>query len=556
MGDKRHHELRVILAGLVSLVACVAAPAAAALGPDAPGPLASLSRPLPAAPPAASSLAASVQDPSPSRGLSPPDPDLASPYFGARYYGSKIGRFTTGDPVYTWRDNLVDPQRWIRYAYARDNPLRYVDPNGQQAAEAIRQLGQQAQGFPDQRVVAIGGALIIVAANIDKVGDIGQAIIESGAFSGSQPLYPGVDIGLDQKMAGISFSKNQGGDKGSTLSPGPYAGDSIPARGPQRDFKPGERGDVNQIGGTEGCHTCGKTSPGTKSGNFVGVPDHQPPTGVNRTNAPQRLYPQCIDCSRKQGGEVSAAVRKEKCAQYLNHVSVGSSLTESVHVLLEYLVPPRCPDRLAVARCHLLCDDQAAVRRQAKPSFAVVAFPKRMEEPVFRTRAGVLKDRQSGSMVVPLRSTSFLAKRGGDPDLLRGGSSPARPPRTVTTRTDGQTHCGHGPAFPPRWLRRQSGSLSFRGTSRSGSAGVLTSWLLRTEAALLSYPTGTPRRRSSQQPGGQRASCFRSSTPHTENLASCSGWSLPPSNTYAICAPLMSFLMHQPPTSSTHRAAQ
>jgi RHS repeat-associated protein len=58
------------------------------------------------------------------------DVETGLDYFGARYYGSKIGRFTTVDPVYTWQENLVDPQRWNRYAYARNNPLRYVDPDG------------------------------------------------------------------------------------------------------------------------------------------------------------------------------------------------------------------------------------------------------------------------------------------------------------------------------------------------------------------------------------------------------------------------------------------
>ena len=53
-------------------------------------------------------------------------------YFGARYYGSKVGRFTTTDPVYTWRENLADPQRWNRYAYARNNPLKFVDPDGRE----------------------------------------------------------------------------------------------------------------------------------------------------------------------------------------------------------------------------------------------------------------------------------------------------------------------------------------------------------------------------------------------------------------------------------------
>jgi RHS repeat-associated protein len=51
-------------------------------------------------------------------------------YFGARYYVSRVGRFTTIDPVYTWSENLADPQRWNRYAYGRNNPLRYVDPDG------------------------------------------------------------------------------------------------------------------------------------------------------------------------------------------------------------------------------------------------------------------------------------------------------------------------------------------------------------------------------------------------------------------------------------------
>lgn len=64
------------------------------------------------------------------------DRDTGLDYFGARYYGSKMGRFTTIDPVYTWRENLVDPQRWNRYAYVRNNPLRYVDPDGREIAMA------------------------------------------------------------------------------------------------------------------------------------------------------------------------------------------------------------------------------------------------------------------------------------------------------------------------------------------------------------------------------------------------------------------------------------
>src|SRR5258708_29968558 len=56
------------------------------------------------------------------------DAETGLDYFGARYYASNIGRFTTADPAHTLTDNLVDPQRWNRYAYGRNNPFRFVDP--------------------------------------------------------------------------------------------------------------------------------------------------------------------------------------------------------------------------------------------------------------------------------------------------------------------------------------------------------------------------------------------------------------------------------------------
>lgn len=48
-------------------------------------------------------------------------------YYGARYYDPVIGRFTTQDP---WGGNIRDPQSFNKYSYARNNPLKYVDPNG------------------------------------------------------------------------------------------------------------------------------------------------------------------------------------------------------------------------------------------------------------------------------------------------------------------------------------------------------------------------------------------------------------------------------------------
>lgn len=92
-----------------------------------------------------------------------------------------------------------------------------------------------------------------------------------------------------------------------TFQPGPYAGESIPARSSSQTFNAAERVEINRIGADTGCHTCGVTTPGTKSGNFV--PDHQPVSALNTAGSPQRLFPQCISCSRDQGLAVARQIR-------------------------------------------------------------------------------------------------------------------------------------------------------------------------------------------------------------------------------------------------------
>jgi RHS repeat-associated protein len=51
-------------------------------------------------------------------------------YYGARYYDSDIGRFITRDPLQGEREL---PQTLNRYAYCLNNPLKYIDPTGNQS---------------------------------------------------------------------------------------------------------------------------------------------------------------------------------------------------------------------------------------------------------------------------------------------------------------------------------------------------------------------------------------------------------------------------------------
>ncbi|MEO8682348.1 MAG: RHS repeat-associated core domain-containing protein, partial [Vicinamibacterales bacterium] len=58
------------------------------------------------------------------------DSETGLDYFGARYYRAVSGRFVTVDPVLNIKAALADPQRWNRYAYAANNPQKFIDPDG------------------------------------------------------------------------------------------------------------------------------------------------------------------------------------------------------------------------------------------------------------------------------------------------------------------------------------------------------------------------------------------------------------------------------------------
>ena len=85
------------------------------------------------------------------------DAETGLDYFGARYYSSSQGRFTSPDE---WAGGIVDaysggqvgkpgplpyadiddPQTLNKYVYVRNNPLRYVDPDGHDDVEMVQFL--------------------------------------------------------------------------------------------------------------------------------------------------------------------------------------------------------------------------------------------------------------------------------------------------------------------------------------------------------------------------------------------------------------------------------
>jgi RHS repeat-associated protein len=83
---------------------------------------------------------------------------LGLQYFGARWYHQASGRFISRDPAGVLAHVESNPMMFNRYAYANNNPYKYVDPDGQLpfliplaifiAKEIISEGVEQVTGLP------------------------------------------------------------------------------------------------------------------------------------------------------------------------------------------------------------------------------------------------------------------------------------------------------------------------------------------------------------------------------------------------------------------------
>jgi RHS repeat-associated protein len=75
------------------------------------------------------------------------DPDTGFVYMQARYYDPAVGRFLSVDPVAPVTGNAFN---FNRYAYAKNNPIVNIDPNGKQETPAEESIDPDvdSSGFP------------------------------------------------------------------------------------------------------------------------------------------------------------------------------------------------------------------------------------------------------------------------------------------------------------------------------------------------------------------------------------------------------------------------
>ena len=84
-------------------------------------------------------------------------------YFGARYYDPEIGRFTGIDPVGFQEGNL---HSFNRFAYGNNNPVKYLDPDGNLPIFIPFLIAATAQAAR----IAVTRAAVATVVNAPRIG--------------------------------------------------------------------------------------------------------------------------------------------------------------------------------------------------------------------------------------------------------------------------------------------------------------------------------------------------------------------------------------------------
>jgi RHS repeat-associated protein len=128
------------------------------------------------------------------------DVETGLDYFVARYYSSTQGRFSGVDPynpILQSADEadfvsyLGQPQKWNRYGYATNNPLRYVDPSGEDIVLPGNEA-EQKEGLDHMRKMLGEERFKLVDYVQQNVAGVGMATVISFGSDKNRQKFEGV----------------------------------------------------------------------------------------------------------------------------------------------------------------------------------------------------------------------------------------------------------------------------------------------------------------------------------------------------------------------------
>jgi RHS repeat-associated protein len=111
------------------------------------------------------------------------DNETGLDYFGARYYGSMMGRFTGADSLL---GSLTNPQTLNRYAYVGNDPLNFTDPTGHARFDVPSKFenGGELRLNPYEDAIAWQNVEYTVAAADAAAANASEPEPEAAAYAG------------------------------------------------------------------------------------------------------------------------------------------------------------------------------------------------------------------------------------------------------------------------------------------------------------------------------------------------------------------------------------
>jgi RHS repeat-associated protein len=131
-------------------------------------------------------------------------------YAGARYYDPALGRFLSDDPS---RFSEANPMSFNRFAYANDNPYKYVDPDGKDALVIVGGQRDDSYNIFGHASEAVTGSGIYSFGTATKSGSSTTEFITDQAGARNQYLFD-IKTTPEQDKVILSYLKSQKDDIG------------------------------------------------------------------------------------------------------------------------------------------------------------------------------------------------------------------------------------------------------------------------------------------------------------------------------------------------------
>lgn len=208
------------------------------------------------------------------------DPEGQRYYDHARSHSFGLARFMSPDKL---GGKITDPQSWNRYAYARNNPLKYVDPDGRSPLAAA--------------LAGLGSTVMVPAPPPVLLGLAGV----TGLYFGGRAALENIQVGgitLDEKLTRL-FTDLLTLDMKSATRPGAAGGPTAGKRFPPT-VQGQAAGQATDANGQTKCQNCGVPT-GTEAGQIPGQTDHIIPKSQGGDATIDNAQHVCQTCNASAG---------------------------------------------------------------------------------------------------------------------------------------------------------------------------------------------------------------------------------------------------------------